>query len=32
MNTQRELMQAVEDYQKGRLGVIPADGIQPFHA
>jgi len=31
MNTQRELMQAVEDYQKGRLGVIPADGIQPFH-
>jgi quercetin 2,3-dioxygenase len=32
MTTQRELMQAVEDYQKGRLGVIPADGIQPFHA
>jgi redox-sensitive bicupin YhaK (pirin superfamily) len=32
MNTQRELMQAVEDYQKGRLGVIPADGIQPFHS
>jgi redox-sensitive bicupin YhaK (pirin superfamily) len=32
MNTQRELMQAVEDFQKGRLGVIPADGIQPFHA
>ena len=32
MNTQRELVQAVEDYQKGRLGVIPADGIQPFHA
>jgi len=31
MNTQRELMQAVEDYQNGRLGVIPADGIQPFH-
>jgi quercetin 2,3-dioxygenase len=32
MNTQRELMQAVEDYQKGRLGVVPPDGIQPFHA
>ena len=32
MNTQRELMQAVEDFQKGRLGTVPADGIQPFHA
>ena len=32
MNTQRELMQAVEDYQKGRLGTIPHDGIQPFHS
>ncbi len=32
MNTQRELMQAVEDYQHGRLGVVPPDGIQPFHA
>jgi redox-sensitive bicupin YhaK (pirin superfamily) len=32
MTTQRELMQAVEDFQKGRLGVVPADGIQPFHA
>ncbi len=31
MTTQRELMQAVEDFQQGRLGVIPADGIQPFH-
>ncbi|MEI6230821.1 MAG: pirin-like C-terminal cupin domain-containing protein, partial [Actinomycetes bacterium] len=30
MNTQRELMQAVEDYQSGRLGQIPAGGIQPF--
>jgi len=30
MNTQRELMQAVEDYQRGRLGTIPPDGIQPF--
>jgi len=32
MNTQRELMQAIDDYQHGRLGVIPPDGIQPFHA
>jgi redox-sensitive bicupin YhaK (pirin superfamily) len=32
MNTQHELRQAVEDYQRGRLGVVPADGIQPFHA
>ncbi len=30
MNTQRELMQAFEDFQAGRLGQIPADGIQPF--
>jgi redox-sensitive bicupin YhaK (pirin superfamily) len=30
MNTQRELMQAFEDFQSGRLGQIPADGIQPF--
>ena len=30
MNTQRELMQAVDDYQRGRLGVVPPDGIQPF--
>jgi redox-sensitive bicupin YhaK (pirin superfamily) len=32
MTTQRELMQAVEDFQQGRLGVVPPDGIQPFHA
>jgi redox-sensitive bicupin YhaK (pirin superfamily) len=30
MNTQRELMQAFEDFQAGRLGTVPADGIQPF--
>ena len=30
MNSQRELMQAVDDYQHGRLGVIPPDAIQPF--
>jgi redox-sensitive bicupin YhaK (pirin superfamily) len=27
MNTRDELMQAFEDYQKGRLGVIPADRL-----
>jgi len=30
MNTRAELQQAFEDYQRGRLGVVPADGIQPF--
>ena len=30
MNTRAELVQAVEDYQAGRLGRIPADGIQPY--
>jgi redox-sensitive bicupin YhaK (pirin superfamily) len=27
MNTQQEVMQAFEDYQKGKLGVIPADPV-----
>ena len=27
MNTRAELMQAFEDYQKGRLGVIPAERL-----
>ncbi len=31
MNTRAELQQAFEDFQAGRLGTIPADGIQPFH-
>lgn len=30
MNTRAELQQAFEDYQSGRLGVVPANGIQPF--
>jgi redox-sensitive bicupin YhaK (pirin superfamily) len=29
MNTRAELIQAVEDYQAGRLGVVPADALMP---
>jgi hypothetical protein len=29
MNTQAELVQAVEDYQAGRLGVIPPNALMP---
>jgi redox-sensitive bicupin YhaK (pirin superfamily) len=30
MNTKAEVMQAVEDYQAGRLGVVPVNGLQPY--
>lgn len=30
MNTKAELQQAFEDFQRGLLGTIPEDGIQPF--
>lgn len=30
MNTRAELQQAVDDYNAGRLGTIPADGIRPY--
>ena len=30
MNTRAELQQAFDDYQRGRLGTVPANGIQPF--
>jgi hypothetical protein len=29
MNTREEILEAIEDYQKGRLGVIPADELTP---
>jgi redox-sensitive bicupin YhaK (pirin superfamily) len=31
MNTKQEIQQAFEDFQKGRLGTVPADGLRPFH-
>jgi redox-sensitive bicupin YhaK (pirin superfamily) len=30
MNTRAELVQAVEDFQAGRLGIVPADGLRPY--
>lgn len=30
MNTRAELVQAVEDFQAGRLGTVPADGLHPY--
>ncbi|MFV0306966.1 MAG: pirin family protein [Desertimonas sp.] len=30
MNNRAELVRAVEDYQAGKLGTIPADGIRPY--
>jgi quercetin 2,3-dioxygenase len=30
MNNRAELVQAVEDFQAGRLGTIPADGLRPY--
>jgi hypothetical protein len=29
MNSRDEILQAIEDYQAGRLGTIPADQIEP---
>ena len=29
MNTRAEIFQAIEDYQAGRLGTIPADQLEP---
>ncbi len=30
MNTRDELVQAIEDFQSGRLGSVPADGLRPY--
>ena len=30
MNTRDELRQAFEDFQAGRLGTVPADGLRPY--
>ncbi len=30
MNTKAEVQEAFEDFQRGRLGTVPADGIQPY--
>jgi len=30
MNTRAELSQAVEDFQAGRLGTVPVDGLRPY--
>ena len=32
MNTRDELVKAVEDFNAGRLGTVPANGLHPFHA
>ena len=32
MNTRAELLQAFEDYQSGKLGVVPAGALQPHSA
>jgi hypothetical protein len=29
MNTREEIIQAIEDYEAGRLGTIPADQLAP---
>ncbi|MGZ8733840.1 MAG: pirin family protein [Acidimicrobiia bacterium] len=31
MNTRAELAQAVDDYNAGRLGTVPAHGLRPYH-
>ena len=32
MNTKAEIQQAMDDFQKGRLGTVPRDGIHPYRA
>jgi hypothetical protein len=30
MNTKAQVLQAMEDYQAGRLGVVPPGALQPY--
>jgi len=30
MNTREELQQAVDDFNAGRLGTVPADALRPY--
>jgi len=32
MTTREDLVQAYEDFQRGRLGVVPADGLRPYRS
>ena len=32
MNTKAEVIEAFEDFQRGRLGRVPAGGIRPYRA
>ncbi|MDI1290056.1 MAG: pirin-like C-terminal cupin domain-containing protein, partial [bacterium] len=32
MSTQAEIMEAFEDFQKGRLGTVPAGALQPHRS
>jgi hypothetical protein len=29
MNAREEILQAIDDYQRGKLGIIPADQLAP---
>jgi redox-sensitive bicupin YhaK (pirin superfamily) len=31
MNTREEILQAIEDFEAGRLGIVPADQLAPRH-
>lgn len=31
MNTRQQIVDAFEDFQHGRLGQVPADGLRPYH-
>ena len=30
MNTKAEIQQALDDFQRGRLGTVPPNGLKPF--